>query len=147
MTFARVTAPKAPVSDLSVRTRKRRVQELQKTRKILSAGPMDSINILFSVLDALRWLKTLQGVRWEVGGDKEIIYNSQSYKKELKLAIGIDVIVDHIEIHPPSLCKPCKLSMKRRVINVSSQRKLVSFQKFGHALQVEIKSMPQTSVK
>ncbi|KAL5503497.1 hypothetical protein EMCRGX_G010454 [Ephydatia muelleri] len=31
LTLARVTAPKAPVSDLSVRTRKRRVQELQKT--------------------------------------------------------------------------------------------------------------------
>ena len=60
---------------------------------------------------------------------KRTIYNSQSYKKELKLAFGIHVIVDHIEIHPPSFCKPCELSMER-VLNASSQ-------KFGHALQVE----------
>ncbi|KAL5473528.1 hypothetical protein EMCRGX_G028019 [Ephydatia muelleri] len=51
--------------------------------------------------------KTLQGLRWE----------------EL---IGIDVIVDHIEIHPPSFCKPCKLSMDR-VLNASRQNKLVPF--------------------
>eukprot|EP00731_Ephydatia_muelleri_P005361 Em0002g1537a len=53
LTLARVTAPKAPVSDLSVRTRKRRVQELQKTRKILSAGPMDSDILLQDEIRAL----------------------------------------------------------------------------------------------
>ena len=60
---------------------------------------------------------------------KRTIYNSLSYKKELKLAFGIDVIVDHIEIHPPSFYKPCKLSMDRviRVLNVSRQNKLVPF--------------------
>ncbi|KAL5486922.1 hypothetical protein EMCRGX_G019462 [Ephydatia muelleri] len=57
---------------------------------------------------------------------KRTIYNSLSYKKELKLAFGIDVIVDHIEIHPPSFCKPCKLSMDR-VLNASRQNKLVPF--------------------
>ena len=53
---------------------------------------------------------------------KRTIYNSLSYKKDLKLAFGIDVIVDHIEIHPPSFCKPCKLSMDR-VLNASRQNK------------------------
>ena len=57
---------------------------------------------------------------------KRTIYNSLSYKKELKLAFGIDVIVDNIEIHPPSFCKPCKLSMDR-VLNASRQNKLVPF--------------------
>ena len=42
--------------------------------------------------------KTLQGVRWEIGGGKESILNSQSYKKELKLAFGIDMIIDHVTI-------------------------------------------------
>ena len=51
---------------------------------------------------------------------KRTIYNSQSYKKELKLAFGIDVIVDHMETHPPSFCKPGKLNMER-VLNASSQ--------------------------
>ena len=42
LTLACVTAPKAPSSDLSVHIRKRHVQDLQKTPKILSAGAMDS---------------------------------------------------------------------------------------------------------
>ncbi|KAL5496823.1 hypothetical protein EMCRGX_G013186 [Ephydatia muelleri] len=57
---------------------------------------------------------------------KRTIYNSLSYKKELKLAFGIDEIVDHIEIHPPSFCKPCKLSMDR-VLHTLRQNKLVPF--------------------
>eukprot|EP00731_Ephydatia_muelleri_P011036 Em0005g1622a len=57
---------------------------------------------------------------------KRTIYSSLSYKTELKLAFGIDVIVDHIEIHPPSFCKPCKLSMDR-VLHASRQNKLVPF--------------------
>ena len=57
---------------------------------------------------------------------KRSVYNSQLYKKELKLAFGIDVIIDHVEIHPPSFCKPCKLSMER-VLNASRQKKLVPF--------------------
>mgnify|MGYP003457310832 CR=1 FL=1 len=54
---------------------------------------------------------------------KRSIYSSQSYKKELKLAYSIDVIIDHVEIHPPSFCKLCKLSMER-VLNASRQKKL-----------------------
>ena len=71
---------------------------------------------------------------------KRTTYNSQSYKKELKLAFGVDVIVDHMEIHPPSFCKPGKLK-RERVLNASSQRKLVLSEVWsrptsGHALQV-----------
>ena len=54
---------------------------------------------------------------------KRTIYSSLSYKTELKLAFGIDVIVDHIEIHPPSFCKPCM----DRVLHASRQNKLVPF--------------------
>ena len=52
--------------------------------------------------------KTLQGVRWEMGGGEEIkkeaFKTPYLTKKVLKLAFGIDVIIDHVEIHPPSFC-------------------------------------------
>eukprot|EP00731_Ephydatia_muelleri_P007260 Em0003g1508a len=75
---------------------------------------------------------------------KRTIYNSLSYKNELKLAFGIDVIVDHIEIHPPSFCKPCKLSMDR-VLNASRQNKLVPFRSL--VTPYKWKATLQTSVK
>ena len=46
LTLARVTVPKAPITQLSKRTRKRRVLELQRTRNILS-GSSDDSGILF----------------------------------------------------------------------------------------------------
>ena len=70
--------------------------------------------------------KTLQGVRWEIGGGKEAFKTPNLTKKELKLAFGIEVIFDHVEIHPPTFCKPCKLSMER-VLNALRQKKLVPF--------------------
>ena len=42
LTLARVTVPKAPITQLSKRTRKRRVLELQRTRNILSGSSDDS---------------------------------------------------------------------------------------------------------
>ena len=42
LTLARVTVPKAPITQLSKRTRKRRVLELQHTRNILSGSSDDS---------------------------------------------------------------------------------------------------------
>ena len=46
LTLAHVTVPKAPITQLSKRTRKRRVLELQRTRNILS-GSSDDSGILF----------------------------------------------------------------------------------------------------
>ena len=46
LTLARVTVPKAPITQLSKRTRKRRVLELQRTRNILN-GSSDDSGILF----------------------------------------------------------------------------------------------------
>ena len=51
--LVRVSTPRAPLSELSARTRKRRVHELQTTRSILSAGAKDA-DIMFE--DELRWL-------------------------------------------------------------------------------------------
>ena len=46
--------------------------------------------------------KTLQGVRWEICGGKEIKKKHLKLpilqKKELKLAFGIDMIIDHVTI-------------------------------------------------
>eukprot|EP00731_Ephydatia_muelleri_P022264 Em0014g855a len=46
LTLARVTVPKAPITQLSKRTRKRHVLELQRTHNILS-GSSDDSGILF----------------------------------------------------------------------------------------------------
>ena len=70
--------------------------------------------------------KALQGVWWEVDGGKKNKKKCLQLPTLLKLAFGIDVIIDHVEIHPPSFCKPCKLSMER-VLNASRQKKLVPF--------------------
>ena len=51
--MVRVSTPRAPLSELSARTRKRRVHELQTTRSILSAGAKDA-DIMFE--DELRCL-------------------------------------------------------------------------------------------
>ena len=51
--LVRVSTPRAPLSELSVHTRKRRVHELQMTRSILSAGAEDA-DTLFE--DELRCL-------------------------------------------------------------------------------------------
>ena len=64
---------------------------------------------------------------------KTTIYNFQSYKKELKLAFGIDVIVDYIEIHPLLFCKACKPKYGESVKRFQSEKASI-FQKCGHAL-------------